>query len=253
MDLGLEGARVVVTGAAAGIGRAIADRFRAEGAVVRICDVDTAALDTAGQPGAVLDVADRAGAARFIAEAAEAMGGLDCLVSNAGIAGPTGPIEEIDGADWDRCLEVCLTGAFNVTRAAVPHLRKSQNPSIAVISSLAGRLGFQLRSPYAAAKWGLIGLTKSLAIELGPDGIRANAVLPGIVAGDRQRRVLEAKAQRLGISFDEVEARAFAGTSIKDYVTPEEIADQVVYLASTRARRISGQAVSVCGDTQMLS
>lgn len=253
MDLGLEGARVVVTGAAAGIGRAIADRFRAEGAVVRICDVDTAALDTAGQPGAVLDVADRAGAARFIAEAAEAMGGLDCLVSNAGIAGPTGPIEEIDGADWDRCLEVCLTGAFNVTRAAVPHLRKSQNPSIAVISSLAGRLGFQLRSPYAAAKWGLIGLTKSLAIELGPDGIRANAVLPGIVAGDRQRRVLEAKAQRLGISFDEVEARAFAGTSIKDYVTTEEIADQVVYLASTRARRISGQAVSVCGDTQMLS
>lgn len=253
MDLELTGQRVVITGAASGIGLEMARAFKAEGARVWICDVDAAALEASGFEGAVLDVSDRPGAARFIDRASEAMGGLDTLVSNAGIAGPTGPVGDIAGEDWDRCLDVCLTGAFNVTRAAVPHLRRSENGSVTVISSLAGRLGFQLRAPYAAAKWGLIGLVKSLAIELGGDGVRANAVLPGIVAGERQHRVLEAKAQRLGISFAEVEARAFAGTSIKDYVTAQEIADQVVYLASRRARRISGQAVSVCGDTQMLS
>ena len=114
-------------------------------------------------------------------------------------------------------------------------------------------MGFARRTPYAAAKWGVIGLTKSLAIELGPDRIRVNAILPGLVAGDRQRRVLEAKAQRLGASFAETEARAFSYTSIRDYVTPEQIADQILFLASERGRTISGQAISVCGDTQMLA
>ena len=140
-----------------------------------------------------------------------------------------------------------------MTRAAVPHLRKSKNASIANLSSLAGRVGFALRSPYAAAKWGVIGFTKSLSIELGPDKIRANAILPGLVAGERQERVLNAKAQRLGMSFAETEARAFSYTSIKDYVTPQQIADQIVFLASQRGATISGQAISVCGDTQMLA
>lgn len=253
MDLGLGGHRVIVTGAGSGIGLAIAQAFAEEGARVWICDVDGAAVEASGFPGRMLDVSDRDGAAGFVAEAAQAMGGIDCLVNNAGIAGPTGPVEEIDGADWDRCLNICLTGQFNFTRAAVPHLRASQNASIANLSSLAGRVGFALRSPYAAAKWGVIGFTKSLSIELGPDGIRANAILPGLVAGDRQRRVLEAKAQRLGLSFSETEARAFGYTSIKDYVTPQQIADQILFLASERGRTVSGQAISVCGDTQMLA
>lgn len=253
MDLGLLGQRVIVTGAATGIGHAIATSFQGEGAHVSICDIDPSALAASGFTGSPVDVADRSACDAFVHDAAAQLGGIDTLVCNAGIAGPTGPIEQLDGADWDRCLNVCLTGAFNMIRTAVPYLRQSENGSIIVISSLAGRLGFQMRTPYAAAKWGLIGLMKSLAIELGDAGIRANAVLPGIVSGDRQRRVLEAKAQRMGLSFDDVEARAFAGTSIKTYVPPEEIADQVVYLASTRAKRISGQAISVCGDTQMLS
>ena len=107
--------------------------------------------------------------------------------------------------DWDRCLEICLTGQFNCTRLAVPLLRQSKNASIVNISSAAGRLGFAMRTPYAAAKWGVIGFTKSLSIELGPDNIRVNAILPGLVAGDRQRRVLEAKAQQRGISYAEME------------------------------------------------
>ena len=253
MDLGLSGHRVIVTGAGSGIGLAIAQAFRDEGADVWICDVSAEAVKASGFDGAVCDVSDRDAAADFVGAASGALGGLDCLVNNAGIAGPTGPVEEIAGEDWDYCLNVCLTGQFNMTRAAVPHLRKSKNASIANLSSLAGRVGFALRSPYAAAKWGVIGFTKSLSIELGPDKIRANAILPGLVAGERQERVLNAKAQRLGMSFAETEARAFSYTSIKDYVTPQQIADQIVFLASQRGATISGQAISVCGDTQMLA
>lgn len=258
MDLKLNGHRVVVTGAASGIGLEIARGFAAEGAAVMVSDVDAGALaaladSDPGVRSAVCDVADRDASAGFIADAAGVLGGIDTLVNNAGIAGPTGPVEEIDGTEWDRCLQVCLTGQFNMTRAAVPFLRGSANGSIVNLSSLAGRVGFALRAPYAAAKWGVIGFTKSLSIELGGDGIRVNAILPGLVAGDRQRRVLEAKAQRLGASFAEVEARAFSYTSIKDYVTPQQIADQILFLASERGRTISGQAISVCGDTQMLA
>ena len=181
------------------------------------------------------------------------LGGLDVLVNNAGIGGPTGRVEEIHPEDWDRCVAVCLTGQFNCARLAVPHLRQSKNASIVNLSSAAGKFGFSLRTPYAAAKWGVIGFTKSLAIELGDAGIRVNAILPGLVAGDRQRRVLEAKAQQLGLSYTEMEKRAFSFTSIKDYITAEQLADQIVFIASPRGRTISGQAISVDGDTGMLS
>ena len=181
------------------------------------------------------------------------LGGLDCLVNNAGIAGPTGRIDEIDPNEWDRCLAIDLTGQFNCVRLAVPPLRQSANASIMNVSSLAGRLGFPLRTPYAAAKWGVIGLARSLAMELGPDRIRVNALLPGIVAGERQGRVLQAKAQARGLSLEEMERLAFSYTSIKEYVTPEHLADLVVFVASPRGRMISGQALSVCGDTGMLS
>ncbi len=182
----------------------------------------------------------------------KALGGLDCLVNNAGIAGPTGKVEEINPEDWDRCIAVDLTSQFNCVRLAVPHLKKSTNASIMNLSSQAGKHGFPLRSPYAAAKWGVIGFTKSIAIELGTSGIRVNALLPGLVKGDRIRRVIEAKAQQKGVAFKEQEATMFTMTSIKDYVTPQQLADMVVFTASPRARTISGQAISVCGDTNML-
>ncbi|MGX7705613.1 SDR family oxidoreductase [Methylobacterium sp. Gmos1] len=255
MDMGLSGLKVLVTAGAAGIGLEVAQAFVEEGARVHVCDVDREALAAlpAGITGTYADVASREDVARLFAEAETALGGLDCLVNNAGIAGPTGRVEEINPEDWDRTLDICITGQFNCVRLAVPSLRKSANPSIVNLSSVAGRFGFPLRTPYAAAKWAVIGFTKSLSRELGADGVRVNAVLPGIVAGDRQRRVLEAKAQQRGISFSEMEQAAFAAASIKDYVTARQIADQILFLASVRGKTISGQALAVDGDLQMLT
>ena len=257
MDLNINGLRVLVTAGANGIGLAIAQAFAAEGARVHVCDVDQAALTAlaASHPAisqTLCDVSDRPAVQNLFKEATAQLGGLDALINNAGIAGPTARVEEMHPEDWDRCLDICLTGQFNCTRLAVPLLRDSANASIVNLSSMAGKVGFALRSPYAAAKWGVIGFTKSLSIELGPDNIRVNAILPGLVAGDRQRRVLEAKAQQRGISFAEMESTAFSYTSIKEYVTPEQIADQILFLCSPRGRTISGQALAICGDTQML-
>jgi NAD(P)-dependent dehydrogenase (short-subunit alcohol dehydrogenase family) len=258
MDLGIAGLRVLVTAGAGGIGLEIARAFVREGARVHVCDVDRPALDAmaAGDPGVTCsygDVANREDVARVFEDALAALGGLDVLVNNAGVAGPTGRVEEINPEDWDRCLDICITGQFNCTRLAVPHLKQSRNASIVNLSSAAGRFGFPLRSPYAAAKWAVIGFTKSLSRELGEFGIRVNAVLPGIVSGDRQRRVLEAKAQQQGVSYADMEARAFANASIKEYVTPQQLADQIVFLCSPNGRTISGQAISVDGDLQMLA
>ncbi|HEY0352115.1 MAG TPA: SDR family oxidoreductase [Enterovirga sp.] len=257
MDM-VQGLRVLVTAGAGGIGLEIARAFAEEGARVHVCDVDQAALEAvaASDPGvtqSTADVADRGAVARLFDDALGALGGLDVLVNNAGVAGPTGRVEEINPEDWDRCLDICITGQFNCVRLAVPALKESGNASIVNLSSAAGRFGFALRTPYAAAKWAVIGFTKSLSRELGEFGIRVNAILPGIVAGDRQRRVLEAKAQQQGLSFSEMERAAFANASLKEYVTARQLADQIVFLASPRGRTISGQAISVDGDLQMLA
>jgi NAD(P)-dependent dehydrogenase (short-subunit alcohol dehydrogenase family) len=192
--------------------------------------------------------------ARLFEEALPALGGgLDCLVNNAGIAGPTGRVDEIDPADWDSCLAIDLTGQYNCTRLAVQHLKQSGNASIVNLSSQAGKHGFPLRSPYAAAKWGVIGFTKALAAELGEFGIRANAICPGLVEGPRIQSVIANKARSLNVSHEEMAERLFAGVSIKRFVDPADIARQIVFLASPFGKTISGQEFSVCGDTRMLS
>jgi NAD(P)-dependent dehydrogenase (short-subunit alcohol dehydrogenase family) len=258
MDLGIKGLRVLVTAGAAGIGREVARAFVREGARVHVCDVDAKALRALARSDRKItrtraDVADRRDVERLFKQAIKALGGLDVLVNNAGIAGPTGRVEEIAPADWDRCLAINITGQFNCARLAVPYLRKSRNPSIVNLSSAAGRLGFPLRTPYSASKWAVVGFTKSLAIELGEAGIRVNAILPGIVAGDRIRRVFEAKAKARGISFDAMRAEALSLVSMRTEVTPQQLADAILFICSPRGRTISGQAISICGDTQMLN
>ncbi|TCT07796.1 SDR family oxidoreductase [Aquabacter spiritensis] len=254
MDLGIAGLRVVVTAGASGIGLEIARAFAKEGARVVVCDVDAPALDAldSGLAGHVCDVSDRAAVDRFMHAALADLGGLDVLVNNAGIAGPTGRVDQIAPEDWDRTLAVDITGHFNVTRLAVPALKASANPSIIGLSSAAGRFGFPLRSPYAASKWAVVGFIKSLAMELGEFGIRANAILPGAVDGPRIRSVFEHKARERNQSVEEVQAQVLATTSLKRLIPPQHLATVAVFLASPLGASISGQAISVDGDTQML-
>jgi NAD(P)-dependent dehydrogenase (short-subunit alcohol dehydrogenase family) len=257
MDLGIKGLRVIVTAGATGIGREVARTFLREGALVYVCDVDRNALVelATSDPklkASLCDVADRDAVSRFVDTAADALGGLDCLINNAGIAGPTGRVDEIPPEEWDHTLAVNITGQFNCVRAALRHLMKSANPSIINLSSVAGRLGFPLRTPYAASKWAVVGFTKSLAIELGPLNIRVNAIQPGAVEGNRIRRVFAAKAQVRGASMQTVADEAMSHTSIKEMILPQQLADMMVFLASPRGRTVSGQAISICGDVQSL-
>src|SRR5215216_7569398 len=206
MNLGIRNLKVLVTAGAGGIGLETARSFLAEGARVHVCDVDAKALRAVGKSDpkitrSICDVSDRKQVAKLFREALAALKGLDVLVNNAGIAGPTGKVDEIAPEDWDYCLAVDITGQFNCTRLAVPHLRKSKNASIVNLSSAAGRLGFPLRTPYSAAKWAVVGFSKSLAAEVGADNIRVNAIQPGVVEGERMDRVIDAKAKALGISF----------------------------------------------------
>ena len=188
-----------------------------------------------------------------ILQAAQALGGLDVLVNNAGIAGPTGALEEIDAAAWDRTLAVNLTGTFNVTRAVIPWLKPQRSGAIVNIGSVAGRLGFALRSPYSASKWALVGLTKTLAVELGPWNVRVNAVLPGAVDGERVRRVIEAKAASRGVAQDVVLREMLAGMSIKRLVPPSQVAAMVAFLAAAENDTVTGQVISIDGDAQMMA
>jgi NAD(P)-dependent dehydrogenase (short-subunit alcohol dehydrogenase family) len=257
MELRLDGQRVVITAAVAGIGRATLETFVAAGARVFVCDVDEAGLgelqSALPEVGTIVaDVSDLAAVDRLFDAALGRLGGLDILINNAGIAGPTAPIEAIEPADWARTLEVNLTGQYLCARRAVPEIRATGGGSIVNLSSAAGRFGFALRTPYAASKWAAIGLTKSLAIELGPDQIRVNAICPGAVEGERINRVIAAKAQALGISFETMHAQLLDKASMKRMVSATDIANMILYLCSDAGRLISGQAIGVDGNVEYL-
>jgi NAD(P)-dependent dehydrogenase (short-subunit alcohol dehydrogenase family) len=202
--------------------------------------------------GTLTDVGSEADVDRLFADVAAQLGGLDVLVNNAGIAGPTAPVEEIAPADWQRTLDVNLTGPFLCTRRAVPLLKQAGGGAIINLASVAARLGFPKRSPYSASKWGLIGLTQTWAMELGPAGIRVNAILPGVVAGERQDRVLQARARAEGISFEEARRQRLQYVSLRSMLSAEDVAELVLYLCSPAGRMISGQSLGVCGNVETL-
>ena len=257
MNTSLEGKRVLVTAGAAGIGRAIAQTFLEHGARVHICDVDAQALAAARKemPAATqtrADVASTADVDRLFEDVARSLGGLDVLVNNAGVAGPTAKVEDIEPADWERCIAVDLNGMFYCTRRAMPLLKAAGGGSIVNLSSIAGRLGFPLRTPYAAAKWAVVGFTESLAAEAGPDGVRVNCIQPGVVEGERVERVIAAKAQGLGISNDEMRHRLLESVSLRTTVSAQDVANTALFLASEAGRHLSGQAISVCGGVRYM-
>ncbi len=249
----LDGLRVAISAGAGGIGRVMADSFAQCGARVFVCDVDREALAACPHPAIYADMVNAEGCDAFMDAALAELGGLDVLVNNAGIAGPTARVEDVDPAALSLTLKIDVESMFHCARRAVPELRKAGGGSIINLSSAAGRFGFPLRSPYAAAKWGVVGFTKSLAVELGPDRIRVNAILPGLVAGDRIRRVIEAKAQAQGVPFAEKEAELLRASSLRTYVTQHDITNMALYLCSPFGATISGQALSVDGDLQFLA
>jgi NAD(P)-dependent dehydrogenase (short-subunit alcohol dehydrogenase family) len=180
------------------------------------------------------------------------LGGLDALINNAGIAGPTGGVDEIDPADWRRTIDVCLTGQFLCARRAVPLLKSTGGGSIVNMSSAAGRHGYAFRTPYSAAKWGVIGFTQSLAKELGPSNIRVNAILPGIVDGPRMEGVIRDRAAQLGIPYAEMEAQYLSKVSLRTMVSQDDVAAMVAFLLSDAGRRVSGQSLGVDGNVEAL-
>ncbi len=258
MALELQGKRVVVTAGAAGIGRAIIETFVGAGASVHTCDVDEAALSSVRgslpELGAtVADVADAGAVDKLFDEALDGLGGLDILVNNAGIAGPTAPVEDIAPDDWRRTIAVDLDGAFHCARRAIPELKRAGGGCIVNIASTAGLFGFPNRSPYASAKWGLIGLTKTMAMELGAYGIRVNAICPGCVTGPRIDRVIAADAAARGLDVAEVRAAYEAQVSMRTFVDAVDIANMALFVCSAAGARISGQALAVDGHTISLS
>jgi len=219
VPLDLTELRVAITAGAGGFGTVIADAIAACGGRVFVSDVDEAALAPCGHPGMRADAGRVGELEAFMDAALDRLGGLDVLVNNAGIAGPTARVEEVKPDELDATLQVDLAAMFHCARRAVPALRAAGGGSIVNLSSAAGKFGFALRSPYAAAKWGVVGFTRSLAIELGPDAIRVNAILPGLVEGPRIRSVIRNKARAAGISDNEQTERSLATVSLRRFVT----------------------------------
>jgi len=254
METSANGLRVLVTAGGAGIGRVIAQTFADHGARVHVCDIDGEALKVLPKEmtRTVADVAKLAEVDRLFSDVERKLGGLDVLVNNAGIAGPTARVEDIRPEDWDRCIAVDLNGMFYCTRKAMPMIKAAGGGSIINLSSAAGRLAFPMRTPYSAAKWAVVGFTQSLAAEAGPEKVRVNCIQPGVVEGERIERVIEAKAKGLGVDKEEVRRRLLEGVSMHTTVTAQDIANMALFLASDAGRHISGQALSVCGGARYL-
>lgn len=253
--LGLEGKRVLITAGAAGIGRAIAQRFVDAGADVWVTDIAEAAVESARSQGlqaTVSNAADESQVMALAAEVKESWTTLDVLVNNAGIAGPTGAVEEIDSQAWRSTFDVNIHSQFYCVKHFLPLLRTSEKASIVNLSSAAGRLGMGGRSPYSATKWAVVGLTKTLAIELGGENIRCNAICPGAVGGPRIEAVIESKAEMLGKSVKEVTGLYTGQSSLNKLADASDIGNMAVFLASDMASHVNGQAMAVDGNTEKL-
>ena len=257
LPVDMAGKRVVVTAGAAGIGRAIAEGFLACGASVYVCDIDDEAIarvlvDHPKLLGMVADVSDVVALDRMFDHIDQVLGGVDVLVNNAGIAGPTAGITEIAPDELRKTMAVDIEGMFHCAKRSVPYMRKRGQGSIINLGSVAGRLSFAMRTPYSAAKWGVVGFTKSLALELGREKIQVNAILPGHVNTSRFRGVAARKAALIGVTPKEVEAQMLDAVAMGETVEPSDIANMALFLSSPFGAAITGQAISVCKGVEMM-
>jgi NAD(P)-dependent dehydrogenase (short-subunit alcohol dehydrogenase family) len=250
--------KVFISAGGSGIGRCIAEAFLKQGDDVFVCDINQQSLQQFKQDYPQLQIAycdlGQMNAIQPMFETAmQALGGLDILVNNTGISGPTVAADELSFEDWTQVLNLNLNSTFMMTKLAIPYLKQSDSGVIINLSSIAGRMGYPFRLAYSTSKWGIIGFTKTLSMELGAFDIRVNAVLPGAVDGERVQRVLQARADAMNISLEEVTQNALANQSLKQFVNPKHIADLCVFLASDSASSISGQILPIDGDKQRLT
>ncbi|MGE3307780.1 MAG: SDR family oxidoreductase [Rhizobiaceae bacterium] len=247
--------RVLVTAAGGGAGRVIATRFAEAGARVIACDIDAAGVKSLeasvkGVKGFAADVGDEAALSGIFDHVAKAFGGLDVLVNNVGIAGPTAAAEDVTLADWNESIRVNLTSHFLCARAAIPGMKAQGGGLIVNISSGSAKVGLPMRLPYVVTKGAVLSMTTNLARELGPFGIRVNAILPGAIRGPRIERVIKAKAEALGVDPKEHEKSMLRYISMRTMVEPDDIAAMIQFLASPAGSRISGQLIGVDGNIE---
>ncbi|MDA9336630.1 SDR family oxidoreductase [Planktomarina temperata] len=242
---------VLITAGGNGIGRAMGQAFAAAGFRVWVTDVEPASLEAcpADWQKSLVDASDETQVARLFADIQKTWGRLEAICANAGIAGPTAAVEEIDLSAWQRCVSVNLEGAFLAAKYGGPMLKAARG-AIVLTSSTAGLYGYPNRAPYAAAKWGIIGLIKTLAMEWGPEGVRANAICPGAVEGPRMQGVMEREAAAKGTDVQHIYDGYASGTSMRSLVAAEDIANMAVFLCSAGARLVSGQVIAVDGHTE---
>ena len=256
----LKNKKIVISAGASGIGWAITKSCVAKGALVYLCDVDPRAINKIKKHrlhnkqvfASEMDASDETEVIDFFNKIRKKFIKLDALINNVGVAGPTGTIEKLDSSEWENTLHVNVNSHFYFTKQAIPLLKKSNNSSIVNISSTAGIMGYPLRSPYAASKWGVVGLTKTLAMELGKYKIRVNAVCPGTIKGDRMKRVIKAKAKLMKVSQKLIEKDFISMSSLKSWVTEEDIGNACAFLISNEASKISGQVIAVDGNTEKM-
>ena len=247
----LEDRRVLVTAAGSGIGLTIARQFSSAGARVMICDIDPTGIGALDDlETSICDVSSQSDVDRLFDQVRALLGGLDILVNNAGIGGPMGPLESLDVPEWQHTIETNLYGAYYCCRRAIPLLKEAGGGSIVNLASTAGFYGVPNRTPYVASKWGLIGLTKSLAAELGSAGIRVNAICPGSVSGDRIDRVISAESSLRDLPEDAVRTEFVRSNSMRTMIDAEDVAALALFLCSKQGRFISGQAIGVDGNTE---
>ena len=249
--------KVLISAGASGLGLAIANKFLAQGARVHVCDVDANALekiqnDHQNLTASQTDTSKPDQVEALFKDVDRELNGLDVLINNVGIAGPTALLEDVEYEDWRRTLEVDLDSFFLCSKHAIPRLKQNQTACIINISSTAGWMGYPLRSPYATAKWGVVGLTKTMAMELGEHNIRVNCICPGSLSGDRMDRVIAAQSKTTGIDEQTIRDGYTCQVSLNTFIDPEDIAETAYFLCSPAARRISGQTISVDGNTETL-
>lgn len=258
MEINFKKKQVVITAGASGIGLNIAKGFLAKGATVFVCDIDKEKVVAANQLNNnllafIADVGKYEEVEAFFNFIKAHTNTIDVLVNNAGVSGPTAPVEEITPTEWDQTVSITLNGMFYNTKLAIPMIKNSKEGSIINISSSAAYFGFPFRTPYTASKWGIIGFTKTIAMELGAEGIRVNAICPGSVSGDRIDRVIKNEADLRGLTFNEVKAGYERQVSLRTFVDAEDVTNTILFLCSDYGKRISGQALGVDGHTETLT